>query len=226
MKNSSFMSPENKSGTSSLFSLKDKLFLSFMVIMNVLTIVTNAVVLRVVVKTPHLRKFVYVSNLCIVDLLSAFVLMPMEILVYMSLNVTFIMVSIITICIIFKSYCHPEGSMQEDDGSCAPYWGIAIAWLYMDEVLTWLAYSTFATNPFLYGLLNKQIREELCKCCKVTQNIHRFVSSHEGSGQKNFLQFLHRTSATVDTRTSFCLQPQKHLDHTGQSSFNVPEEFT
>ncbi|KAK2874051.1 hypothetical protein Q8A67_021204 [Cirrhinus molitorella] len=35
--------------------------------------------------------------------------------------------------------------------------------------VTWLAYSTFAVNPFFYGLLNRQIREELCKillCCR------------------------------------------------------------
>ncbi len=35
--------------------------------------------------------------------------------------------------------------------------------------VTWLAFSTFAVNPFFYGLLNRQIREELCKmlfCCR------------------------------------------------------------
>ncbi|KAL0180849.1 hypothetical protein M9458_023255 [Cirrhinus mrigala] len=35
--------------------------------------------------------------------------------------------------------------------------------------VTWLAYSTFTVNPFFYGLLNRQIREELCKmllCCR------------------------------------------------------------
>uniref|UniRef100_A0A672NKZ2 G protein-coupled receptor 61-like n=1 Tax=Sinocyclocheilus grahami TaxID=75366 RepID=A0A672NKZ2_SINGR len=38
----------------------------------------------------------------------------------------------------------------------------------IEEAVTWLAYSSFAVNPFFYGLLNRQIREELIKlrkCC-------------------------------------------------------------
>uniref|UniRef100_A0A8C6UTH3 G protein-coupled receptor 62 n=1 Tax=Neogobius melanostomus TaxID=47308 RepID=A0A8C6UTH3_9GOBI len=86
------------------------------------------------------------------------------------------------------------------------------------EVVTWLAYSSFAMNPFFYGLLNRQIREELCKLrrCYSGHPIDLIVSP-EGSGHENFLQFLHRTSFTVDTRASFTTSsPRSTLDQTGQ----------
>lgn len=100
------------------------------------------------------------------------------------------------------------------------------------EAVTWLAYSSFAMNPFFYGLLNRQIREELCKLrrCYSGHPID-FVVSPEGSGHENFLQFLHRTSCTVDTRASLTTSsPRSTLDQTGQSGFRIPgqipEEFT
>lgn len=100
------------------------------------------------------------------------------------------------------------------------------------EAVTWLAYSSFAMNPFFYGLLNRQIREELGKLrrCYSGHPID-LVLSHEGSGHENFLQFLHRTSCTVDTRASFTVSsPRSTLDQTGQSGFRIPgqipEEFT
>ncbi|XP_072309018.1 probable G-protein coupled receptor [Eucyclogobius newberryi] len=102
----------------------------------------------------------------------------------------------------------------------------------LDESVTWLAYSSFAMNPFFYGLLNRQIREELCKLrrCYSGQPID-LVSSHEGSGHENFMQFLHRTSCTVDTRASFTAStPRSTLDQMGRSGFRIPgqipEEFT
>ncbi|XP_068598194.1 probable G-protein coupled receptor [Brachionichthys hirsutus] len=69
----------------------------------------------------------------------------------------------------------------------------------LEEAVTWLAYSSFAVNPFFYGLLNRQIREELVKfrrCC-LSQTAELGASSHEGSLQDNFLHFIQRTSSTV-----------------------------
>ncbi|XP_035237071.1 probable G-protein coupled receptor [Anguilla rostrata] len=101
----------------------------------------------------------------------------------------------------------------------------------VEGTVTWLAYSSFTVNPFFYGLLNRQIREELCKlrrCCGV-RPVDLAASSHEGSAPENFLQFLHRSSCTVETRSS-CLNssPRNTLEQTvpgfripGQ----IPEEF-
>ncbi|CAG5980327.1 unnamed protein product [Menidia menidia] len=103
----------------------------------------------------------------------------------------------------------------------------------MEVVITWLAYSSFAINPFFYGLLNRQIREELCKLrrCYSSRSMELAISSQDGSGHENFLQFLHRTSCTLETRASFAISsPRCTLDQTGQTSFRIPgqipEEFS
>ncbi|XP_035488851.1 probable G-protein coupled receptor [Scophthalmus maximus] len=102
----------------------------------------------------------------------------------------------------------------------------------LEEVVTWMAYSSFAINPFFYGLLNRQIREELCKLrrCYSARPAELAISSHEGSGHENFLQFLHRTSCTLETGASFATpSPRSTLDQSGQAGFRIPgqipEEF-
>lgn len=98
----------------------------------------------------------------------------------------------------------------------------------LEVVVTWLAYSSFAMNPFFYGLLNRQIREELCKLkhCYSAYPTDPAFSSHEGSGHENFLQFLHRTSCTIETRASFAMpSPRTTLDHTGQTGFRIPGQI-
>ncbi|XP_028303486.1 probable G-protein coupled receptor [Gouania willdenowi] len=103
----------------------------------------------------------------------------------------------------------------------------------LEAVVTWLAYSSFVMNPFLYGLLNRQIREELCKMrrCYSSRPRELAVSCHEGSGHEDFLQFLQRTSCTLETQTSFATpSPRSTLDQTGQCGFripgHIPEEFS
>ncbi|CAG5981410.1 unnamed protein product [Menidia menidia] len=74
----------------------------------------------------------------------------------------------------------------------------------LEEAVTWLAYSSFAVHPFFYGMLNRQIRDELVKfrrCC-LTQPAEIGASSQEGSFQENFLQFIQRSSSTPDNRSS------------------------
>ncbi|XP_038128890.1 probable G-protein coupled receptor [Cyprinodon tularosa] len=98
----------------------------------------------------------------------------------------------------------------------------------LEEVVTWLAYSSFAMNPFFYGLLNRQIREELYKLrrCYSVYPTDLACSSHEGSGQENFLQFLHRTSCTIETRASFAIpSPRTTLDHAQQTGFRIPGQI-
>ncbi|TKS71326.1 putative G-protein coupled receptor [Collichthys lucidus] len=103
----------------------------------------------------------------------------------------------------------------------------------LEETVIWLAYSSFAMNPFFYGLLNRQIREELCKLrrCYSARPVELPVSSHEGSGHENFLQFLHRTSCTIETRASLTISsPRSTLDQTEHAGFRIPgqipEEFS
>ncbi|XP_068598976.1 probable G-protein coupled receptor [Brachionichthys hirsutus] len=98
----------------------------------------------------------------------------------------------------------------------------------LEETVTWLAYSSFAINPFFYGLLNRQIRKELCKLrrCYSARPVELGISSHEGSGHENFLQFLHRTSCTIETRASFATSsPRSTLDQTGQTGFRIPGQM-
>lgn len=98
----------------------------------------------------------------------------------------------------------------------------------LEEAVTWLAYSSFAVNPFFYGLLNRQIREELCKLrrCYSARPVELAISSHEGSAHENFLQFLHRTSCTVETDASFATpSPRSTVDETGQTGFRIPGQI-
>ncbi|XP_019736514.1 probable G-protein coupled receptor [Hippocampus comes] len=97
----------------------------------------------------------------------------------------------------------------------------------LEEAVNWLAFSSFAVNPFFYGLLNRQIREELVKfrrCC-LTQPVDFGVSSHEGSLQENFLQFIQRTGSTAETRSS-CpnASPRNTMDHRVKIPGQVPED--
>nr|XP_009509659.1 PREDICTED: LOW QUALITY PROTEIN: probable G-protein coupled receptor [Phalacrocorax carbo] len=88
-----------------------------MVLLTLIALVANTVVMVVILKTPLLRKFIFVCHLCVVDLLSAIFLMPLGIISSSScfnrviysiaecqalifLNVCFISASILTISII------------------------------------------------------------------------------------------------------------------------------
>uniref|UniRef100_A0AAV2M452 G-protein coupled receptors family 1 profile domain-containing protein n=1 Tax=Knipowitschia caucasica TaxID=637954 RepID=A0AAV2M452_KNICA len=72
----------------------------------------------------------------------------------------------------------------------------------VEEVVNWLAFSSFAVNPFFYGILNRQIRDELVKFrrCGWTQTVE--MGSHEGSLQDNFLQFFQRTTGSSISSSS------------------------
>ncbi|KAL2091560.1 hypothetical protein ACEWY4_013823 [Coilia grayii] len=100
----------------------------------------------------------------------------------------------------------------------------------IEEVVTWLAYSSFAINPFFYGLLNRQIREQLVKlgrCCGGSRPVELGASSHEGSLQENFLQFLQRTSSTAEMRSS-CTNssPRNTLEQGVRIPGQIPEEYS
>ncbi|XP_007897605.1 G-protein coupled receptor 61 [Callorhinchus milii] len=88
--------------------------LFFMLLVDLVGIIGNAAVILVIIRTPLLKKFVFVFHLCLVDLLAALVLMPLgmvtssglfgsmalgEILcrIYLFLNMLFISASILSI---------------------------------------------------------------------------------------------------------------------------------
>lgn len=107
----------------------------------------------------------------------------------------------------------------------------------VEEVVTWLAYSSFAVNPFFYGLLNRQIREQLVRlrrCCGAgaagggARAVELGASSQEGSLQENFFQFLQRTSSsTAETRSSCAnSSPRNTLDQGVRIPGQIPEEFS
>lgn len=96
-----------------------------------------------------------------------------------------------------------------------------------EGLVTWLAYSTFALNPFFYGLLNRQIREELCKmllCCRSTGRPMRGATSgHERSGQEDFFHFLHRKRDEEGNRCSYhTVTPRSTME---QTSFRIPGQI-
>ncbi|XP_010866511.1 probable G-protein coupled receptor [Esox lucius] len=97
----------------------------------------------------------------------------------------------------------------------------------VEEAVTWLAYSSFAVNPFFYGLLNRQIREELIKfrrCCS-SRPVELGASSHEGSLQENFLQFIQRTNSSANTRSSCANSSRRNtLDQGDRIPGQIPEE--
>ncbi|XP_077459442.1 putative G-protein coupled receptor [Stigmatopora argus] len=96
----------------------------------------------------------------------------------------------------------------------------------LEEAVNWLAFSSFAVNPFFYGLLNRQIREELVKfrrCC-LTQPVDFAISSHDGSLQENFLQFIQRTSSTAQTRSSCAnTSPRNTMDQRVKIPGQLPD---
>ncbi|KAJ8372817.1 hypothetical protein AAFF_G00276720 [Aldrovandia affinis] len=77
----------------------------------------------------------------------------------------------------------------------------------LEEVVTWIGYSCFTSNPFFYGCLNRQIREELGKRFPC---LFRWAGpveddplpSREASIEENFLQFLQGTGCSLEPRDS------------------------
>nr|XP_055041120.1 probable G-protein coupled receptor [Misgurnus anguillicaudatus] len=95
-----------------------------------------------------------------------------------------------------------------------------------EGAVTWLAYSTFALNPFFYGLLNRQIREELRKallCCRTSSRpILTAGYGHERTGQEDFFHFLHRNGGEGGNRCSYHMVTTRSTEQTG---FRIPGQI-
>lgn len=88
----------------------------------------------------------------------------------------------------------------------------------LEDVVTWIGYFCFASNPIFYGCLNRQIREELSRqlACLLTWGRPREeeqLPSREASIEENFLQFLQGTGCNLEPRNSQSISgPQKGDD--------------
>ncbi|KAM9343847.1 G-protein coupled receptor 61 [Pholidichthys leucotaenia] len=72
----------------------------------------------------------------------------------------------------------------------------------LEDVVTWIGYFCFTTNPFFYGCLNRQIREELgrhlaCLFKRSGPSEQEQLPSREASIEENFLQFLQGTGRNL-----------------------------
>lgn len=77
----------------------------------------------------------------------------------------------------------------------------------LEDVVTWIGYFCFTSNPIFYGCLNRQIREELARnmACVFKWGRPRDeeqLPSREASIEENFLQFLQGTGCNLGPRNS------------------------
>ncbi|XP_061148426.1 G-protein coupled receptor 61-like [Syngnathus typhle] len=77
----------------------------------------------------------------------------------------------------------------------------------LEEAVTWIGYFCFTSNPFFYGCLNRQIREELgkhlpCLFRRAGFEVEERLPSREGSIEENFLQFLQGTGCNLEPQNS------------------------
>ncbi|KAM9752563.1 G-protein coupled receptor 61 [Menidia menidia] len=73
----------------------------------------------------------------------------------------------------------------------------------LEDVVTWIGYFCFTSNPFFYGCLNRQIREELsrhlaCLFKRTGPSEAEQLPSREASIEENFLQFLQGTGCNQE----------------------------
>ncbi|XP_029511212.1 G-protein coupled receptor 61-like [Oncorhynchus nerka] len=76
----------------------------------------------------------------------------------------------------------------------------------LEEVVTWIGYFCFTSNPFFYGCLNRQIRTELgrslaCLFKRAGPGDGDQLASREASIEENFLQFLQGTGCSLEPST-------------------------
>ncbi|XP_061778714.1 G-protein coupled receptor 61-like [Nerophis ophidion] len=93
----------------------------------------------------------------------------------------------------------------------------------LEEAVTWIGYFCFTSNPFFYGCLNRQIREELgkhlpCLFRRAGMEEEDRLASREGSIEENFLQFLQGTGCNVEPQNSHSTSSPK-----GETCRPVPQ---
>lgn len=108
----------------------------------------------------------------------------------------------------------------------------------LEDVFTWIGYFCFTSNPFFYGYLNRQIREELARNLAFVFKWRRpgedeQLPSREASIEENFLQFLQGTGCSMQQRNSQSISiPQQEEDnplstelHRTSVDFHIPGQI-
>ncbi|XP_018521346.1 G-protein coupled receptor 61 [Lates calcarifer] len=104
----------------------------------------------------------------------------------------------------------------------------------LEDVVTWIGYFCFTSNPFFYGCLNRQIREELgrhlaCLFKRAGPGEGEQLPSREASIEENFLQFLQGTGCNLEPCNSHSrASPEKPETEALQESAvqqNTPADF-
>uniref|UniRef100_A0A8B9J8T7 G protein-coupled receptor 61 n=1 Tax=Astyanax mexicanus TaxID=7994 RepID=A0A8B9J8T7_ASTMX len=77
----------------------------------------------------------------------------------------------------------------------------------LEDVVTWIGFLCFTSNPFFYGCLNRQIRQELSKHLPflfrpLAGDEQERLPSRDGSIQENFMQFLQGTGCNMENPDS------------------------
>ncbi|XP_030634452.1 G-protein coupled receptor 61-like [Chanos chanos] len=88
----------------------------------------------------------------------------------------------------------------------------------LEDVVTWIGYFCFTSNPFFYGCLNRQIREELgkhlpCLFRRPAGEDEDRLPSREGSIEENFMQFLQGTGCNLEPQDSQSTSSPKGEPH-------------
>lgn len=104
----------------------------------------------------------------------------------------------------------------------------------LESVVTWIGYFCFTSNPFFYGCLNRQIREELARHLarlfkRAGPSEVEQLPSREASIEENFLQFLQGTGCNLEPCNSYSrASPEEPMTEGLQESAvqqNTPAEF-
>ncbi|XP_053705739.1 G-protein coupled receptor 61 isoform X3 [Synchiropus splendidus] len=87
----------------------------------------------------------------------------------------------------------------------------------LEDMVTWIGYFCFTSNPFFYGFLNRQIREELgrylaCLFKQAGPGEGEQLPSREASIEENFLQFLQGTGCNLEPCNSVGRGSQKEAE--------------
>ncbi|XP_061759578.1 G-protein coupled receptor 61 [Nerophis ophidion] len=106
---------------------------------------------------------------------------------------------------------------------------------HLEGVVTWIAYFCFTSNPFFYGYLNRQIREELGRhlAClfryRYGSGQDEQLPSREASIQENFMQFLQGTAHNLEPCNSHSGVTPDEMEHEGlqesSAQQNTPADF-
>lgn len=109
-----------------------------------------------------------------------------------------------------------------------------VSLVQLEDAVTWIGYFCFTSNPFFYGCLNRQIREELgrylaCLFKRAGPSEGEQLASREASIEENFLQFLQGTGCNLEPCNSHSRaspeEPETEGPRESAVQRNTPADF-